>query len=100
MPITKSAQRQVRVSARRHARNKSAKSAVNTGLTKAEKLIAAGDIDAAKQAVNEAVSSLDRAAEKGLIHDNNASRRKSRLVKKLNKAAAGRPKKTKTKEAK
>ena len=35
-----------------------------------------------------AISSLDRAAEKGIIHANNAARRKSRLVKKLNQAQA------------
>ena len=40
-----------------------------------------------KAAVKTAVASLDSAAEKGIIHKNNAARRKSRLMKKLNTAA-------------
>ena len=40
----------------------------------------------AKEAVVVAISSLDKAAEKGIIHPNNAARRKSRLMKKLNEA--------------
>ena len=57
-----------------------------TRVTKAEKLINAGELDPAKAAVVAAVSSLDKAAEKGIIHPNNAARRKSRLMKKLNQA--------------
>jgi small subunit ribosomal protein S20 len=38
--------------------------------------------------VGTAISSLDRAATKGIIHKNNAARRKSRLAKRLNKATA------------
>jgi small subunit ribosomal protein S20 len=41
--------------------------------------------------VAEAVVSLDKAAEKGIIHANNAARRKSRLMKKLNEALAPAP---------
>jgi small subunit ribosomal protein S20 len=51
-------------------------------------LITAGDLEAAREAVIVAVSSLDRAAEKGVIHVNNAARRKSRLLKKLNQVEA------------
>jgi len=43
-------------------------------------------MEAARGAVVAAISSLDRAAAKGVIHPNNAARRKSRLMKKLNKA--------------
>ena len=60
-----------------------------TNVTKAEKLIFSGELEAAREAVAAAVSSLDRAAEKGVIHPNNAARRKSRLLKKLNQAQAG-----------
>jgi small subunit ribosomal protein S20 len=42
----------------------------------------------AQKAIIEAISSLDKAAEKGVIHPNNAARRKSRLMKKLNEAKA------------
>lgn len=85
---SKSAQKQVRVASRRQQRNKSVRSAIKTGITKAEKLIFNGEIEDARKAVVEAVSSLDKAANKHIIHANNAARRKARLLKKLNEAAA------------
>ena len=88
MPVTKSAARAMRVAAKKHEQNRATESAVKTKMTRAEKLVASGDIEAARKAVTEAVSSLDRAADKGVIHANNASRRKSRLTKKLNQKAA------------
>jgi len=81
---SKSAQKQVRVASKRQQRNKSIRSQVKTNITRAEKLIFAGDLEAAREAVVTAVSSLDKAAEKGILHGNNAARRKSRLMKKLN----------------
>ena len=86
MPNTKSAQRQVRVAERKRLRNKSVSSLCKTSITKAEKLIFSGELEAAKKAVDVAISSLDKAAEKGVLHANNAARRKSRLMKKLNEA--------------
>ena len=88
MPVTKSAQKQVRVAERKRLRNKSILSECKTTITKAEKLIFSGELEAAQKAVAVAVTSLDKAAEKGIIHPNNAARRKSRLVKKLNEAQA------------
>ena len=70
----------------RRLRNKSVRSRSKTAVKEAEQLIAAGDTEKAKGGVTAAVSSLDRAAAKGVIHPNNAARRKSRLMKKLNKA--------------
>jgi len=46
--------------------------------------IAAGNADEAKAAAVNAITTLDKAAGKGIIHPNNAARRKARLVKKLN----------------
>ena len=86
MPITKSAKKEMRISAKRQARNKSIRSLCKTNINKAEKLIFSGELEAAKEAVVTAISSLDKATEKGVIHHNNASRRKSRLMKKLNEA--------------
>ena len=86
MPVTKSAKKQVRVDKRRRLRNKSIRSLVKTSITKAERLIFSGELEAAQGAVVAAISSLDKAAEKGIIHPNNAARRKSRLMKKLNEA--------------
>ena len=86
MPQSKSAEKQVRVSERKRLRNKSIRSLTKTNITKAERLIFSGEVEPAREAVVAAISSLDKAAEKGVIHPNNAARRKSRLMKKLNKA--------------
>lgn len=85
---SKSAQKVARASERRRERSKSVRSQVKTEIDSAEKLISGGDLEAAQGAVAKAVRALDRAAEKKVLHDNNAARRKSRLLKKLNKAAA------------
>lgn len=85
---SKSALKQARVSLKRQQRNKSVRSQVKTNITKAEKLIFTGELEAARAAVVVAVSSLDKAAEKQMLHANNAARRKSRLLKKLNQAVA------------
>jgi small subunit ribosomal protein S20 len=76
----------VRVSERKRLRNQPIRSQCKTSITKAEKLIFSGKLDEAGAAVADAVSTLDKAAEKGVIHRNNAARRKSRLLKKLNSA--------------
>jgi small subunit ribosomal protein S20 len=83
---TKSAQKRIRVSQRRRARNKPVQSQTKTLIAKAEDIIFSGDTERATGAVADAVSSLDKAVGKGVLHPNNAARRKSRLVKKLNKA--------------
>ena len=67
-------------------RNKSVSSQCKTNITKAEKLIFSGELELAQGAVVAAISSLDKAADKGIIHPNNAARRKSRLMEKLNEA--------------
>ena len=78
----------MRVAERRRLRNKSVRSLCKTNVTKAEKLIFSGELEEAQKAVVAAISSLDKAAEKGVIHPNNAARRKSRLMRKLNEAQA------------
>ena len=86
MPITKAAQKQMRVDERRRQRNKSARSLTKTNVGKAETLIASGKLETAEEVTKVAITSLDKAAEKGVIHPNKAARTKSRLMKKLNKA--------------
>jgi small subunit ribosomal protein S20 len=88
LPNTKSAEKQVRVTERKRLKNKAITSLCKTNITKAERLIFAGELKEAEAAVVVAVASLDKAAEKGVIHPNNAARRKSRLMKKLNEAKA------------
>ena len=86
MPVIKSAQKQMRVSEKKRLRNKSIRSLCKTNITKAEGLIFSGELEGAQKAVVAAISSLDKAAEQGIIHANNAARRKARLMKKLNEA--------------
>ena len=88
MPVTKSAEKQMRSSERKRLRNQPIRSQCKTNITKAERLIFTGELDQAQKAVVIAISSLDKAAEKGILHPNNAARRKSRLMKKLNDAKA------------
>jgi len=87
LPNTKSAKKMVRVAERRRLRNKSVRSAVKTYVRKAEHAITGGE-EVAPDDVKAALRALDKAATKGVIHRNNASRRKSRLMKKLNRAVA------------
>jgi small subunit ribosomal protein S20 len=82
MPNNAAAQKRMRQEQKRRLHNRSVKSLVKTQITKARQAVAV-DEDA-EEAVRAAVSELDRAAKKGVIHRNNASRRKSRLMKQLN----------------
>jgi len=88
LPSIESARKQVRVTQKRRLRNKSVRSLTKTNIIKAEGFVFSGKLEEAQDAVVAAISSLDKAAEKGIIHPNNAARRKSRLMKKLNKARA------------
>lgn len=85
MANSKSAEKRIRVSQRRHDRNRPFKSAARTHVKKAELAIRAGDQTEAALAVGSAISMLDRVASKGVIHKNNAARRKSRLMAKYNR---------------
>jgi small subunit ribosomal protein S20 len=91
LPNIKSAEKRVRVTERKRLRNKSVRTMCKTNITKAERFIFLGDVVAAQEAVTVAITSLDKAAEKGIIHANNAARRKSRLVKKFNELQAQAP---------
>ena len=82
MPNNAAAQKRMRQEQKRRLHNRSVKSIVKTQITKARTAVALDEN--AEEAVRAAVSELDRAAKKGVIHRNNASRRKSRLMKQLN----------------
>ncbi len=88
MPHTKSAKKALRVSQRRRDQNKPVRSQVKTYVKKAERSISSNELESAKEAVQRALTALDKAAQKGVVHPNNAARRKSRLMKKLNTAAS------------
>jgi len=80
--------KRIRSSRRREQYNQITRSTARTYVKKARTLIERGDLDQAALVVNQAVSALDKAAAKGVIHHNNAARRKSRLVQALNEARA------------
>lgn len=65
-------------------RNRVYRGTARTYVRKAEAAIKVGDAQASQEEVLKAIKALDKAASKGVIHKNNAARRKSRLVKKLN----------------
>jgi small subunit ribosomal protein S20 len=86
LPKTKTAEKSARSAARKAERNKGIRSNTKSTVTKAEKLVASKKTEEAKTAVVEAISSLDKAAKKKVIHPNTAARKKSRLMKKFNAA--------------
>jgi small subunit ribosomal protein S20 len=85
MPNNPSAEKRMRQEQKRRLHNRSVKSLVRTQVSKARQAITGNaSVEDAQEAVRRAVSELDRAAKKGVIHRNNAARRKSRLMKQLN----------------
>jgi small subunit ribosomal protein S20 len=80
----KSAKKRIRQTAARRLRNRMARSTLRTAVKKVEMAIEAGQADQARASLLKATSLLDKAARKGLLHRNNASRRISRLTRKVN----------------
>ena len=87
MPNIKSAKKRVLIAKVNSERNKADKSALKTTLKKFEAAVEGGDKTAAQSAYTVAVKSVDKAASKGLLHKNNAARKKSSMTLKLNKLA-------------
>jgi small subunit ribosomal protein S20 len=79
----KSAIKRNKQNEKRRVRNRVYRGMARTFVSRARKSIEEKDAEAAKSATLEAISALDKAAQKGVIHKNNAARRKSRLMKKL-----------------
>ena len=79
----KSAIKRIRSNERKHEHNRVWRSKTRTFVKKARMSMDGGDVNAAREAIRDAVASLDKAANKGVIHPRNAARRKSRLMKKL-----------------
>ncbi len=87
MPNIKSVIKDVKKSREREIRNTSAKSAIKTAVKKARVAVDTNPGDA-MSTITEAIRLIDRVEDKGIIHRNTAARRKSRLMKRLNKANA------------
>jgi len=79
-----SAIKRMRQNAKRRTRNRMVRSRTRTFVKKANAAIVTGEKASAEKAVRQAITELDKAAQKGVIHRNNAARRKSRLMGKLN----------------
>lgn len=87
MPNIKSAEKRVLVSEARRIKNAATKSKLKTAIKKFDEAVTNGSNDQAKDLLVNAISNVDKAAHKNIIHKNAASRKKSQLQKALNKAA-------------
>jgi small subunit ribosomal protein S20 len=79
----KSAIKRNKQNEKKRLRNRVVRGSTRTFVQKARLVIGEGNVEDAKTATLEAISALDKAASKGVIHKNNAARRKSRLMKRL-----------------
>ncbi len=95
MANTQSAKKRVRASLRKRDRNRSTRSAVKTLVSRARRPALPDAASLTSDEVRRAISALDKAAEKGVLHANNASRRKARLMSALAKLAGDKPAPTK-----
>ena len=84
MANIKSAIKRNRQNEKRRLHNRVYRGSARTQVRKARAAIVEGDQEKATAEVKEAIHTLDVAASKGIIHKNNAARRKSRLMKQLN----------------
>ena len=87
MANIKSSKKDVISSKIAYEKNKANKSALKTELKKYDAALVAGDKAAAEAAYKAAVVAVDKAVNKGLLHKNNAARKKSSMTLKLNKLA-------------
>ena len=87
MPNIKSSKKDVLSSKIAYEKNKANKSELKTNLKKFDAALVAGDKAVAEAAYKQAVKAVDQAVNKGLLHKNNAARKKSSLTLKLNKMA-------------
>ena len=88
MPRRKSSVMHARLSKKKHLRNLKVRQEIKKTIKKFQALLSAKNIEEAKKLLAKAFSQLDKAAKKGIIHRRLASRRKSRLSKRLNPAKA------------
>lgn len=79
MPITKGAHKAVRSSQKKHVFNVRRKTQMNDTIKKVRKMVEAGNTAEAQKMLPEAYKAIDKAAKRGVIKDNTASRKKSRL---------------------
>ena len=88
MPILHASYKDTKKSAKKAIRNQSVKSSLKTETKKFLELVSSKKMDEAKKQLNHLMSQFDKARSKGIIHKNTASRKKSRLMKKLRSVSA------------
>ncbi len=88
MANIKSAKKRVGIAAKQNLRNRVVNSAVKTSIKRYDQALQAGDATVAEAAYLKAVSSVDKAAAKGVIHKNAANRKKAQLAIKRSASAA------------
>lgn len=86
MANIKSAKKRIGITAKKTEINKSKKTEIKTYMKKFDNAIEAGNVDEARIILKTLDKKLKRAAQKNILHKNNASRKISRLTKKLNNA--------------
>jgi small subunit ribosomal protein S20 len=84
LPNIKSAEKRVLIARVRSAMNKAVKTNLRTNLKKFDAAVAAGNKEAAESCYRVAVSTIDKAVKRGVLHKNNAAHKKSSASKKLN----------------
>ena len=84
MATSRSSRKRIRQSQTRNLRNREIKSAVKTGIKRFMTAVEAKDVEAAKKEFAAAVTGLDRAGTKRILHPNTVARRKSSMASKLN----------------
>ncbi|MFO7952031.1 MAG: 30S ribosomal protein S20 [Bacillota bacterium] len=89
MPNIQSAAKRARQNFKREQRNKRVKSLLKTSIRRFEEALQTGDQEEARQKLDAAVRRIDKTAAKGIIHKNNAARKKSSLSRRYNKAMTG-----------
>jgi len=85
---SKSVLKRIRQNEKRRLRNLAWRTRIKTAVKKVEQAIAKNDKDLIQAVLNEAIKIISKAASKGIIHKNTASRKISRLMKKVNAATA------------
>ncbi len=88
MPTMKSAKKRLRQNIKHNLKNRSYRGALKTQLKKFLSVVKEGNTQAAQEELRLTVKKLDKGVSKGIIHKNTASRKKSRLAKKLNQTKA------------
>jgi small subunit ribosomal protein S20 len=88
LPITESAKKRLRQAEKRRVRNRVYRTRARSYIKRTDKLISQGKLDEAASVAASAARALDKAAQKGVVHQRNAARRKSGLFRRLSRAQA------------